>query len=439
MKIGMLIGSIGLVLGFQQAAGQAELALWSMSDVLQQDRINPALFHRQGIHIGFPSGMYNVFHTGPGYNTLIDTDGSPSRLRISEFYAQLSGENRLESDLAIQTFKIRFGNGAWNLGLEHEIRFHSQTDYPDALVELYVDGNQPWIGQTKQIGPSATIHALNSFGLLFSYQKDNITIGLRPKIYSGTHFGHTPQSSALLYTDPEFYQITLETDYTMHNVGLVAFEGANLFNYQLQTLDQYSLWTKNRGFGLDAGFHLDLNSEWEISAGMTDLGYIKWEDQIQTYSSNETIQYDGIDVLDPLGVEAIDLEGSLDSIKALFDLIEDNNAYTQRFTPHWHGMAQFHPSDRLNLTFQILYNSAYLQALNGGIYASYQLTPAFKFGGSLSSRYKKLNLGFHTSWWLRKWVLFLATDNIVNGVNPFSSNHFNVRAGLNFHLNGPLD
>ncbi|MBK8505556.1 MAG: hypothetical protein IPL46_27175 [Saprospiraceae bacterium] len=416
---------------------QPELSIIGSQELLQSDIYNPASFHQVGWHFAFPSLLYNVFHTGPGYQKLVkrNADGS-NILQISALRPGLQDNNYLYSDLRLQSLKIKFGETHWSVGLDHEIIFHNSILYPRELVGLYLDGNQQFIGKTIQIGPVGQAYSLNSYGLNLAYRSDKITLGIKPRFLFGNHFANTSRSSALLTTSEDVYQISLSTDLRFDNVGLLSFDDANFLNYQILPLDRWRLITKNSGLALDFGINMDLSKNFNLALSVIDWGSIHWTDGIRSYVSRQTIQYNGIEVLDLFNKDQIDIGGALDSLTNIFVLMENESAIRFRLPTKYIATANYQLSPQWEVRLITYYQKDLDEALVLALQTSLSINQSLKLGSMISNRHDELNLGISAILNKPKWIGFFAIDQLLFGINPLASNHFNLRLGLNLHFSG---
>lgn len=430
----IIIYFVSLILA---AWAQPELSIIGSKNLLQSDLYNPAGFHQVGWHFAFPSFLYNVFHTGPGYQKLVrhNADGS-NILQVSSLRADLQANNYLYSDFKLQTLKIKFGETHWSIGLDHEIIFHNSINYPKELVDLYLDGNQQFIGRTVQIGPVGQAYSLNSYGLNLAYRSSGITVGIKPRFLFGNHFANTPQSSALLNTSDDVYQISFNTNFRFDNVGLISFDDANLLNYQILPLDRWRLFSKNTGLALDFGINMDLSKNFNLALSVIDWGSIHWTDHVRSYVSLETIRYNGIEVLDLFNKDQIDIGGALDSLSTIFNLTENASAIRFELPVKYLAAANYQLSPQLEVRLITYYQKDLDEPLVLALQASTFINRSLKFGSMISNRHDQLNLGISAIVTKSKWIGFFAIDQLLFGINPLASNHFNLRMGLNLHLSG---
>ena len=433
MRWFLIIYHIFLFLNGQMSA-QGELTLPTLNHLLESDRYNPAISNQEeGWHIGLPSFGYNAFHTGPGYRGLIREEGGRPILQVQNLAKELNGENSLLTDFRLQTVKLKRRVANWSFGFEHEVVFHAQIRYPDELILLYTDGNQPWIGQTVDIAPSATIYSYNNYAFPISYRGKKLSVGFRPRLLLGNQFGRTPVTEASLHTSEDFYQLTLTTNYKFENVGIVDFSDANLLNYQIDNLRQWSLFTKHFGLGIDLGVQLEVSDQAKIALSISDLGYINWSD-VRSYRSQRVTEYVGFEVTDLFQLGQIDFEDALDSLDAIFDVEVDNQEIRFSLPMKWHAHFSYQLNEAWRLSSSLTYQSNLSQPWNIGVVVTSEVKDNFFIGASIMNRHGALAFGVHGTLQWGRFTGFLVSDQLIKGLDPLRANHFNLRGGVNVKL-----
>ncbi len=74
-------------------------------------------------------------------------------------------------------------------------------------------GNAPYIDQTLDLGPEVYTVTYQQLAIPFSFEKEKWTIGVKPSILKGVLSVHTEKSELELYTDPEYYQLSLNGNF----------------------------------------------------------------------------------------------------------------------------------------------------------------------------------------------------------------------------------
>ena len=179
--------------------------------------------------------------------------------------------------------------------------------------------------------------------------------------------------------------------------------------------------------------HFQLSSQAELALSVSDLGSISWKD-VRSYVSNRSSTYSGVEVTDVFEVGQLDLEGALDSINRIFDVVLENGDVT--FQLPWKGHAHFTYTinERWNLSTSLVYQAGLLQPWLIGVVASGEIRPHWWLGGTLGNRFGDLSFGLHSSLAWGSVTGFIILDQLLAGVDPLQSNHFTVRAGINWKI-----
>jgi hypothetical protein len=92
---------------------------------------------------------------------------------------------------------------------------------------------------------------------------------------------------------------------------------------------------KNMGFGVDLGATYQLTERAMLSAAITDLGFIKWKNQVSTLLTRNNFEFTGLDMTDVInGTKSSgDAKNELaDSLRTLFNPVETHTPFTT-YTP----------------------------------------------------------------------------------------------------------
>ena len=433
MKRTLLSQCIGLLI-FRAAIAQSELTLPTLSHLLESDRYNPAISkHDEGFYIGGPGAGFDAFHTGPGYQDFIEIKGGKPFLKISQLAEELTGDNEFVSAFRLQTLKALWRKGKWSFGLEHEIVYQGHVTYPDALIRLYVEGNQAWIGQSVDIAPLASIVSYNNFTLPVAYHAPKFSLGIRPRLLVGNQLGHTPKSRAELHTDEDFFQLTLTTDYVFQNVGILDFRDANLLNYEIANLRQWTFFSNHVGLGLDLGSRWQVSDRGTLALAVSDIGFIDWQG-VKTYVSQNVTSYEGVEVVDLFELGQIDFDQSLDSLNSIFDVETSNDNLRYNLPHRWHAHFTYELNQAWQLSTSFTYQGSLLRPWNVGVVVTGELKTGWHLGATVANRFGELAAGMHSSLAWRSITGFLIMDQVLAGVNPLRANHLQLRAGFNLNL-----
>ena len=208
-------------------SAQQELMLHQQSGLWNATATNPAFFPKdKRFVIGLPSFGLDAAHSGNiTYNDLLRKQGDRTVLDLGKAIGKLEPENEGRYDQRFETVSLGLRlPGNFFLQAGHAVRLNASLTYPKSLVELFWYGNAPYIGQNIQVGFSTTTFDWNEVSLGLGRQfGDKFSIGARAKYLSGISSLQTDDAhrQVSVYTDPDIYQLTLNSDYAFHSSSLI--------------------------------------------------------------------------------------------------------------------------------------------------------------------------------------------------------------------------
>lgn len=410
---------------------QGELVIPAIKQVMQQDRYNPALAQDEGWQVGLPSLYYEVFHSGTQFSKFVQRTGNGDFVvDPSGLSEDLKPMNRIYADLGLQTVKAQFWREGWLLGFEHNMRSRGNMRYTDQLVRLYLQGNEPFLGESLSIGPEMDYYTYNDYALTIGRDWSNITVALRPHLLMGLHLLQTGPSVVELFTDPDFFATSLTTDYVL-STNFVALPGGRIEHFNISALSPWQLTSTNAGFALDIGVCFSPIPDLNVAMSISDWGSIRWQEMTR-YSSNKTDSFSGAEVLDVFELEQISVSSILDSLYRIFDFETDTRDLTMKLRPAYSVMCSYDLDDGIDLFGSMLVNRSrdYPTAVAFGGTHHWQRVST---GLSASYRYRKMNAGLHFMYRRPSWLLFLVTEQMLGGLTPFSR-QFAIRLGANLRF-----
>jgi hypothetical protein len=203
----------------------------------------------------------------------------------------------------------------------------------------------------------------------------------------------------------------------------------------------------NMGLGIDLGAVYQLTGKISISASITDLGFIKWKNDVTTLKANSKFKFNGFNVTDVVnGDKTFDeiAQDMVDSLKNSFTIIKDNKPFRTGLPVGFTLGGSYSLSK--SISFGILSHSI----ISGKqIKEALTLSANVNLGNSFStsicytaenSRYD--NIGAGLAFRLGIVQLYFTADRIplswnrINSDNgtvllPYSWNTVNMRLGLN--------
>lgn len=226
----------------------------------------------------------------------------------------------------------------WAIGFGIRGRAFQTAAIDEGFFDVLLRGTSPnrtvpVNGRSRQYG---TVDVTGAFSYQFSSLP--LSIGISPRVIFGTSFADgTLDSRATVSGD----SLTHQFDYTARAAGPVStglFDTFNAFNSD--PVDEVGGGTSGIagiGGGVDLGATYKVRPDLHVSASITDLGQITWNQDAQTVTpSNDAFRFEGVDLdLDRLEEEYDDdigeyVEDQVDSLaqEAYQDVDRDRSSFT---------------------------------------------------------------------------------------------------------------
>lgn len=346
MRRSIFLGLLSLPLWL---AAQHQLSLHLLPQTYQSTLTNPAFQQDAKVQVVQPllgtSFTLAGYHSGFVLNDLLeDPDATPLRIDPDQAIDALQDQNYVEARFSAMPLAValQFGD-TWQASLHVSNHTLFQIGYGRTLPSLLWRGNGPTIGDTVDVGVGFDLTNYSEIGLGLSKQlSDKLTVGGRLKLLNGTfNFSSDPRASSLsLYTNPEFYQLTVSSDYRVR----ASAPGIDNFN---AFFDGDSLGTApqagdlfdfaNFGFAIDLGVQFQPIERLTLNASAINLGSIGWNEPAEVRASQGSVTFAGFDPFsdqfqsgDSASFEQI-VEESLgafaDSVQAKFDFAAEEDGY----------------------------------------------------------------------------------------------------------------
>ncbi len=420
---------------------QQELGLHFLRNTWQASKTNPAFLTEHRFHYGLPNLYFNLAHTGPSYNqAVVKSNTGEDVLDISAVIDVLNDDNQLFTNVEFETFSTSFGLKNVRLSFSHAVKFNAFMDYPKNLVEVAWNGNSQFIGETVDVGPDFQTFAYNEYAIGGAMKFLNFTGGARLKLLTGIGDASSSRNDLTLYTDPDVYQLTINSDYQINTSSFFAYDGNGNFQLDFGEYSADQLFTNNFGLALDLGATVNFGKV-EIAASVIDLGSIKWNRNATQYSSQGSYTYEGLDISDIVNDDNVSFEETLDTLSEIFSFEETAGSYRTMLPTKFYLSSTFKINDKFNIG-GLIYSEAY----RGKLYPAFALSAQATLGKILSvgavysiRNQEYVNLGLNTVLRLGPVQLFAATDNVFAAFQPYDSRNVNARVGLNVVFKRKVD
>ena len=436
--------------------------LYLIHSIPQANQLNPALMHPCRIYISLPvisSLRGNVRNTGFGFHDVFYTDPRDQpgdySLDLDKLDNTLRKMNYSLANADVDLLGLGFPLRDWYITFLISSHSSSQLSYPHDVVLLQ---DSYWNLNTATPGPidlhnlEANSTAWNSIGISASREvRKGFRVGARVKYLNGMANVTTPQSAINLNASSNPPNLRAVVDYRINSslpVTLGYSPGGLLddigFEPAIQNLASNYLFTSNHGIAIDAGITYELDEITQLSASVTDLGFIRWKKNVTYFSVNETFEFSQADlnqiIIDP-GQDGL-TNALQDSVSNTINASASTNSYFTATPVNLYGgiTRQLLPNLKAGAMTWIEINSWHVRP---SLTLSLNFTPFEAFAATVS--YTLMNnkfnqIGTGLAFGNRGAQFYVITDNIVvRYINdtesslrwPYNARMMSLRFGMN--------
>lgn len=216
----------------------------------------------------------NIFKDGSN-NTVIDG---------LEFVNSLQEhDNYLSANFSLDLLNVGFRVKKLFFNIDYRMRMTSEFRYSKDFVGFFILGNGNYLGEDNpcNFNIGADVMAFTELGVAAQYDvNEHLTVGVRPKLLMGAVNVSVDNENTKIITDPDTYAISADVDL---NIKMASALGANIYRIGdigkvFDSIGNGVGIVNNIGFGVDFGASYVFNKHFGVSAGVYDLGFIKWKD-----------------------------------------------------------------------------------------------------------------------------------------------------------------
>jgi hypothetical protein len=462
---------IFLILIIQDAVSQNSQALYYMN-LPQNHLLNPALRPSNSFYIGFPgiTGVnINVNNNFINFSDVIMPGQKGDSLisflhpdyNVDNFLKKLKPTNYFTPEISVQLLGVGFNAGKdLYFSLDVIERVEGNFALPKDLFVLALKGNESFLGKTINLsGLDARVMHFHEFGMGVSKNfGDKLRIGIRGKLLFGSaNFSLNNKSLGLTVNDDYSYDLNADLSalisgpVNVHSsvnatTGKTQIDSLSFDDEKIKKSDFY-LSTGNMGLGLDIGAVYQVTGKISISASITDLGYIKWKNNVTNLKANSQFKFSGFNVTDVAnGTKTFDelAQDMVDSLKNSFTVNKDNKPFRTSLPVGFTIGGSYNLSKNISLgilSHSVLSGKKIKEALT--LSANVNIGNSFSTSLCYTAENRRFdNLGAGIAFRLGIVQLYFIADRIPlswNKINtdhgtivlPYSWNTINMRLGLN--------
>ena len=455
-----------LAVNLAEASAQNSQVMYFMN-IPQNHLINPAFRPSNSVYIGLPvvSGINlninnnfvnfsDVFIKGQVKDSII-TFLHPD-YNVDKFLAKLKDKNFLESESMIQLFGVGFSIGKDGyVFIDINERVDGNVVMPGDLFKLALKGNEEFVGSRIDLSSlRGDMKYYHEVGMGYSRNiTDRLRIGIKGKLLFGIADVSIDNGSLGINVNNDYTHL-LDADLIVNISGPVTIfknskndiDSIGFDDKKIGTTDFLS-GKKNMGMGLDIGATYDISDRFKLTASITDLGFIRWKNEVTNLKAKNQFLFNGLSMDNVLnGTMTFDSVANLmgESLKNAFKVSDSKRPFTT-WLPFSVTLGGSY-----NVTKQFSVGLlSYSRVIGKQVREAMTLSANINIGNSLSAslgytaeNHQYDNLGAGLAFRAGVTQFYLVTDRIPvmwnrikndnsNIILPENWNTFNLRLGMN--------
>ena len=280
---------------------QNKQILYNFTSVPQSMLINPGSDVKYNWFIGIPlfSGFStNVSSSGFSAFDLFANNGIDFNAKLRNVFFSTSRNDKVSINQQFEIFSGGFKLGDWQKGSYFSFGMYQELDLfsyvPKDYAILALDGNKDYLGKIFDFGDlSAKGELLSIFHL--GYHKnvsEKLILGARGKIYSSIFNLSSTKNSGYFYTIPgttSIYEQVISSNVLVNTSGFTNY----IDNVKSDILKK-TFFGGNLGLGFDLGLTYYPKENFQFTASIVDIGFIKHKSEVRNYSYKGYYKYEGL-------------------------------------------------------------------------------------------------------------------------------------------------
>jgi hypothetical protein len=340
---------VGLCLEFNSHAQQM-LSLYYLEAIPQVQSLNPAMAPRANGYLGIPLASSTYF----GINT--DMFGSELVQKYNgewitltnagydydPFYKRIGKAANISAHQVVAPIQFGFKGKRGYFSFSWSEKVNMALAIPKDFFTILDVGGFP-DGSTydfSALGVDAQYYREISFG--YSYKlMSKLRVGFHAKYLQGLAAVKTDINQFEMNTGVDQWNINLKADaYISSPVEIITDSTGypngigELPSTTKEIIDMGLLNFSNPGVAGDFGAVYEHNKAWTLSAALNDLGFIKWNGGLNSYSASGSYTFNGL-YLNGSNIDSLDVVTGelLDSLKSAINIKSGNESFTTGLGP----------------------------------------------------------------------------------------------------------
>lgn len=431
MRVFLLIGFLFL-LSFRLVA--QDISLLNLHGQLPSTYLNPGLKVDKKFNISLAGVNVLLGTDGPSINKITSKNSEGKRfIDIDKLDQSLNPYQNIFFNNDIHTIDVSLKLGSAMVMAGHAFRSSGNIRYPQGLINIAAQGNAAFIGQTIEIAPFVDVNAYNEIYIGLQKSFGSLTLGVKGKLLYGVANIQTDKANIGFTTDPEIYQLSLQTDYEIRSSAFLRYNSLDSITADYSGFAFDNLFYNNQGFAFDIGASYEVNEKFIISASMIDVGKINWDFFPRKYTSKGNFSFDGVDILDLLvDSTSISIQDTLIDLLKVTEQIEN---YSTTLPGTYTLGASYQWGEKWRFNGLLLHQRSNNNSRNLLSLSAVRKISIFDLGIQYTmTKNNYSGLGVFGKVKLGPIYAFASTDNIIGAFKPYDSRSASVRVGATFQM-----
>ena len=330
------------------AESQQDLTIYHMPGIQQSHYVNLSQRPDNRINIGLPviSSIYlRQQNTFLNPDILFDNTSNGVVFNTNDFRNSLRNKNFLGADAAVDLFSFGIKIGKNYASFSVRERISARVTIPGDLLNFSFTGNADFDeldNGTLDFSPlDLRLNHYREYGISLNRKfKNGFSAGVRLKYLYGMENVTIRNNDLNWRTDPVTWDHNISGQIEAYSSGfapLITNDQNDKLDIEDGRISDYLLKRKNRGVGLDFGVGLQVTDKLNLSASVTDLGFINWKSYNKNFVSQQaSFNYDGIFIsendiyADSTFTDSLEMAFNdlWESFKDEFEISENEDSYT---------------------------------------------------------------------------------------------------------------
>jgi hypothetical protein len=316
-----------LILSLWMVRGDAQIDLSARTNKFYYTQDDPTYMEQsKGFQLLLPQMDLSFYNSSFTLEDIIVSEGDKNLLSLGQVEDQIRENNTILTRGSLRTLGLMWHTGDVTIGAGHNGRWIGGLQFTEDFASMINYGNAFLIGEPSAIGTDQDYLYYNEFYLSGAMDINGWVIGARVKLLSGQEFLETPGRNIIINTLDDGFNIEIDNDYRINTYRVMEYKGIDDIDITMDPWDISMPFGKNSGVAIDIGVRGPITDRLQVYASVNDMGSIGWEAST-SYSSEEKLSYQGIDLLDYLSED-----GNVDIADSLYNLLQLQETFNEGLT-----------------------------------------------------------------------------------------------------------